>query len=89
MISRALTAQSSTTRSNLSQKGVTYQDGRLSVRTDRAAPSREAYIASTQRAFEQGARTMSLHPDAFRHGPGGETPADSVGVASDSAMDTP
>ncbi|CAD6570398.1 MAG: hypothetical protein TREMPRED_005799 [Tremellales sp. Tagirdzhanova-0007] len=92
LISRALTTETANTRSTLSSKGVTYSDGKLSVRTDRVAPSREEYIASTQRAFEQGAKKMSLHPDAFRHGPsqdsnGGMQTTSAGGGAS--AVDTP
>ncbi|RSH88851.1 hypothetical protein EHS25_003079 [Saitozyma podzolica] len=79
-------------------KGVTYESGRLSVRTDRAAPSRDEYIASTQRAFERGAKQMSLHPDAFKTGPSrdssGEpdkaaTAAGNGQVGKSSAVETP
>ncbi|ORY35720.1 hypothetical protein BCR39DRAFT_511734 [Naematelia encephala] len=68
-LSRTLTTSSQTTRQSLGAKGVSYENGRVSIKTDRAAPSREEYIASTQRAFEKGAKTMSLHPEAFRTGP--------------------
>lgn len=43
-------------------------DGKLSVKTDRPAPSRDEYIASTQRAFERGAKQISEHPEAFKMG---------------------
>ena len=58
------------------------------MKTDRVAPSREEYIASTQRAFEQGAKKMSLHPDAFRHGPSSDAKGETAGVGA-SAVDTP
>lgn len=47
-------------------------DGKVRVKTDIAAPSRDQYIASTQRAFERGAKTISDHADAFKvsHGSG-------------------
>ena len=87
LINRALTATSTTTRTSLSSRGVTYADGRLSVKTDKPAPSRQEYIANTQRAFEAGARTMSLHPDAFRHGPGDGAGVDSAGAGSGSGVE--
>ena len=95
-ISGALSQSTSATKSSLSSRGVTYQNGKLSVKTDRAAPSREEYIAQTQRAFEKGARTMSLHPDAFRTGKSREASAEPVAVpvaaapvASSSSHETP
>lgn len=48
--------------------------GRLAVTTDKVAPSRDEYIASTQRAFAKGAQTMAAHPEAFSTGRG-EAPA--------------
>jgi hypothetical protein len=82
-----LTQKTSSTQTNLAQKGVTYNQGRLSVVTDRAAPSREEYIASTQRAFEKGAKTMALHPDAFKTGP--KNAEGNVEVLSSSGVDSP
>lgn len=84
-VSGALSSSTSQTRNSLQKQGVTYQDGKLSVKTDRAAPSRQEYIASTQRAFEKGAKTMSQHPEAFRMGP---SKSDSEPVAV-SSVETP
>lgn len=85
-ISGALSQSTSQTRSTLSSKGVTYQDGKLSVKTDRAAPTRDEYIAQTQRAFEQGAKKMSLHPEAFKTGASREASSEPI-VAS--SVETP
>lgn len=77
----------------MSSRGVTYENGKLSVKTDRAAPSRQEYIQQTQRAFEKGAKTMSLHPEAFRTGKSrdaSEEPPVPVAVAaSSSGVETP
>ncbi|KAK1927187.1 hypothetical protein DB88DRAFT_477090 [Papiliotrema laurentii] len=93
-LSGSLSKSTSATRSNLSSRGVTYQDGRLSVKTDRAAPSREEYIAKTQRAFEKGAKTLSANPGAFRTGPSREASAEPhlaapVPAAASSSVETP
>ncbi|RXK42420.1 hypothetical protein M231_00410 [Tremella mesenterica] len=69
LIARSISSQETSTKSSLQSKGITYSNGRLKVQTDRAPLSREEYIASTQRAFEKGAKTFALHPDAFRTGP--------------------
>ena len=86
-VSTALTASTTQTRSNLQQRGVSYENGKLSVKTDRAAPSREEYIASTQRAFEKGAKTFSLYPEAFRTGksrePSAEPPLEATATTVD------
>ena len=68
-ISGALSESTTATRSSLSSRGVTYPVGKLSVKTDVAAPSRDEYIAQTRRALEQGARTVSQNPGAFSTGP--------------------
>jgi len=77
---RYINQTTTSTRSSLQSKGVTLQNGRLSVKTDMPAPSREEYIASTQRAFERGGKAMSLHPDAFKvgHGEGEEGKSSAV-----------
>ncbi|KAL7422558.1 hypothetical protein Q5752_003206 [Cryptotrichosporon argae] len=71
-------SSTASTKSSLSSKGVTYANGRLSVKTDTPAPSREAYIAQTQHALERGARRMQEHRDAFR-----------VGGKSDAGVEVP
>lgn len=56
------------TTASLQSRGMKYQNGRLSVKTDRVAPTRDEYIASTQRAFEKGGQAFKNHPDAFKMG---------------------
>ncbi|WWD19130.1 hypothetical protein CI109_103588 [Kwoniella shandongensis] len=68
--SNILQTQSSQTQSSLSQKGVTYNSGRLSVTTDRAPPTREEYINNMQGAFERSAKNMKAHANAFTFGSG-------------------
>ncbi|ORX38442.1 hypothetical protein BD324DRAFT_620885 [Kockovaella imperatae] len=91
-VKSALTSTTESTKKDLSSKGVTYSNGRLSVRTDRAAPSREEYLANTRAAFEAGAKTMSLHPEAFKTGASrtsssenNESAASSTAVSPDSS----
>ncbi|GFZ50876.1 hypothetical protein JCM24511_08634 [Saitozyma sp. JCM 24511] len=84
-LTSAVSASTASTQANMRSKGVTYESGRLSVRTDRAAPSRDEYIASTQRAFERGAKQMSLHPDAFKTGPSRDSSAEPDKAASAAA----
>ena len=85
-ISSSVSQSSDKARSGLSQHGVTYENGRVQIKTDRAAPSRDEYIASTQRAFERGAKKMQAHPDAFRHGPGSGSASPS---GASTAVETP
>ena len=40
----------------------------MSVKTDRVAPTRQEYIASTQRAFEKGGEVFKQNPSAFTMG---------------------
>jgi hypothetical protein len=58
--------KTSSTHSTLKTKGLNYENGRLSVKTDRVAPTQKEYIASTQRAFEKGGQAFKLHPEAFK-----------------------
>ncbi|OCF31555.1 hypothetical protein I316_06754 [Kwoniella heveanensis BCC8398] len=60
----------SQTTSTLQSRGINYTDGKLSVQTNRAAPSRDEYIASTQAAFERGGKMMKAHANAFSFGKG-------------------
>ena len=89
ILRRALTTSAKSTSESLEAKGVSFQNGRLSVKTDRAPPTREAYIANTQKAFEAGARQAALHPDAFKTGASREGSAESSGsaAAQSSAVD--
>jgi hypothetical protein len=59
-----------------------YKDGRLSVKTDRAAPTREEYLASTQRAFEKGGQVFKSNPDAFKMGGVSAVEGKSSGIES-------
>ncbi|WVF67451.1 hypothetical protein IAT40_002207 [Kwoniella sp. CBS 6097] len=68
--SSALSSQASQTTSSLQSRGINYTDGKLSVSTNRAAPSRDEYIASTQAAFERGGKMMKAHANAFSFGKG-------------------
>ena len=88
-ITSALNSSTESTRKDLSSKGVTYSNGRLSVRTDKAAPSREEYIASTRAAFEKGAKNMSLHPEAFKTGPSRTPSGDVPTVGSATGVESP
>jgi hypothetical protein len=81
-IQSTVSKSTSQTRNTLQKQGVTYQDGKLSVKTDRAAPSREEYIAQTQRAFEAGAKKMQLHPEAFKVGPSREATSEPLTASS-------
>ena len=85
-ISGTVSDTTKSTRSSLSSKGVIYEDGRLKVQTDIAAPTREEYIAQTQRAFEKGAKTLSANPGAFKTGPSRQ---DSDPIAVSSGVETP
>ena len=60
--------KTSSTQSNLKKSGLNYENGRLSVKTDRVAPTRQEYIASTQRAFEKGGEVFKQNPSAFKMG---------------------
>ncbi|WVQ95038.1 hypothetical protein IAU59_002130 [Kwoniella sp. CBS 9459] len=68
--SSVLSSQASQTTSTLQSRGINYTDGKLSVSTNRAAPSRDEYIASTQAAFERGGKMMKAHANAFSFGKG-------------------
>ncbi|KAK8854725.1 hypothetical protein IAR55_003464 [Kwoniella newhampshirensis] len=68
--SHLLQTQTTQTQSTLSQKGVTYNSGRLSVTTDRAPPTRDEYINNMQGAFERSAKNMKAHANAFTFGKG-------------------
>ncbi|WRT68492.1 uncharacterized protein IL334_005468 [Kwoniella shivajii] len=63
--SSILSDSTTSAQTSLKSKGVTYEQGRLSLQTDLAAPSRQEYIANTQAAFERGGRIMKAHKDAF------------------------
>jgi len=81
-ISQTINTTSTSTRQSLADLGVSFDKGRISITTDRPAPSRDEYIASTQRAFEAGARAMSLHPEAFKAGRHEDDMVDPMGGAS-------
>jgi hypothetical protein len=83
-ISGLLSSSSEQTKSDLKKRGVTMVDGKLSVKTDRPAPSRDEYIASTQRAFERGAKTIGAHPEAFKTGQNAEASGSSSAVPTPS-----
>ncbi|WVQ80191.1 hypothetical protein IAT38_002296 [Cryptococcus sp. DSM 104549] len=69
-----LDAQSKQTTSSLQSRGVDYSANKISVKTDRAAPSREEYISNMQGAFKRGAHTMKAHRDAFAFKKGEASP---------------
>ncbi|WVR09525.1 hypothetical protein IAU60_006593 [Kwoniella sp. DSM 27419] len=84
--SSVLSTSTSQASTSLQSKGVVYNDGKLSVSTNRAAPSREEYIANTQAAFERGGKMMKAHKDAFSFGKADAQPeaqASSVDVTPD------
>jgi len=60
--------KTSSTASSLKKSGLNYENGRLSVKTDRVAPTHQEYIASTQRAFEKGGEVFKQNPSAFKMG---------------------
>ncbi|WWC71476.1 uncharacterized protein I206_105434 [Kwoniella pini CBS 10737] len=80
--SSVLSTSTTSAQSSLKSQGITYQQGRLSVQTDRAAPSRDEYIASTQAAFNRGAKTLKSHADAFSFKKGQNQEDSSNGQAS-------
>lgn len=84
LASRSISTATTQTTSQLRSQGINLKEGRLSVTTDKVAPSRQEYIAQTQRAFEQGAKTMALHPEAFKMGGRSREPSDE-GIAGGSA----
>lgn len=90
---RTINSSTTSTVSELRSKGVSYENGKLKITTDQAPPSRQEYIASTQRAFEKGAKQMSLHPEAFKTGPNRESSAerteDAIAEGKSSSVDTP
>lgn len=84
---QVIQAKTNSTTASLQAKGMNYQNGRLSVKTDRVAPTREEYIASTQRAFEKGGQVFKNHPSAFSMG--AAKPADEGQGKSSSVDSTP
>ena len=60
--------KTTSTASSLKKSGLNYENGRLSVKTDRVAPTHQEYIASTQRAFEKGGEVFKQNPSAFKMG---------------------
>nr|XP_018261574.1 uncharacterized protein I303_06012 [Kwoniella dejecticola CBS 10117]OBR83732.1 hypothetical protein I303_06012 [Kwoniella dejecticola CBS 10117] len=80
--SSALSTSTTSAQTSLKSQGITYEQGRLSVQTDRAAPSRDEYIANTQAAFNRGAKTLKSHANAFafKRGDSQEDTAQSSGA---------
>lgn len=68
-VTRKTAAAAESTVQALREKGVTVQQGGISLQTSKVAPSREEYIASTQRAFERSAATLAANPSALTFGP--------------------
>lgn len=77
-------AKTNSTTASLQAKGMNYQNGRLSVKTDRVAPTREEYIAQTARAFEKGGKVFKNHPDAFSMGAAKQAEAEGKSSSVDS-----
>ena len=82
-----LSSSTASSRSALEKQGITYNQGRLSVKTDQAPQSREEYIQETQRRFEKGARKMAAHADAFVFGKSSANgPSEQVGSGTSSPV---
>nr|ODN94401.1 hypothetical protein L204_04532 [Cryptococcus depauperatus CBS 7855] len=62
-----LEARTTSTTSSLQSRGVSYDPttSRVSLKTDRAPPSRDEYIQNIQVAFKRGAHGIKAHKDAF------------------------
>ncbi|KAK6910757.1 hypothetical protein I203_104789 [Kwoniella mangroviensis CBS 8507] len=69
--SHLLNTSTTSAQSSLQSQGITYQQGKMSIKTDRAAPTRDEYILNTQAAFERGGKMMKAHKDAFSFKKGG------------------
>jgi hypothetical protein len=67
-VSGLLSSSTAQSRSALEKQGISYKQGRLSVKTDRAAPTHEEYIQKTQRSWEEGAKMLAANADAFAFG---------------------
>ncbi|WWC90630.1 uncharacterized protein L201_005566 [Kwoniella dendrophila CBS 6074] len=63
--SSVLSSSTTSAQSSLQSQGITYRQGKLNIKTDRAAPSRDEYIANTQAAFQRGGKMFKSHADAF------------------------
>ncbi|WVW85527.1 hypothetical protein I302_107565 [Kwoniella bestiolae CBS 10118] len=69
--SSLLSTSTTSAQTSLQSQGITYNQGKMSIKTDRAAPSRDEYILNTQAAFERGGKMMKAHKDAFSFKKGG------------------
>ncbi|WWC93492.1 hypothetical protein V866_000327 [Kwoniella sp. B9012] len=69
--SHLLNTSTTSAQTSLQSQGITYQQGKMSIKTDRAAPTRDEYILNTQAAFERGGKMMKAHKDAFSFKKGG------------------
>lgn len=65
LASRKATKTSDSTTKKFAAKGVTYQDGKLSVKTDRPAVTRDDQVASAQAAVARTKDQLRSRPDAF------------------------
>ncbi|CAO1618119.1 unnamed protein product [Sympodiomycopsis kandeliae] len=52
-------------QNNLKNKGISFNEAGVSVKTNRRAPTREEYLDATQKRLAKGGEVISQHKEAF------------------------